>query len=191
MNLTTCAGRQPFGIHGDSSNGNKLLTFMLKTTEVTGNIVSSLEAFMERKILDNTAQAVSQLIEWLDINETYLAGFLGVSPKSLGEWKKRGVGELPPKGLRLARLFEVVSYLLDKHKEIPVREYKGLLENGRIVIDPNDDDEGSISLLNFIIEEPSARVWVPSVEQVVKEYETILRATGRLRESNQTVRVAR
>jgi hypothetical protein len=179
---------KPFVIVEHFPIQHKLLKFLLKTTELNTNIVDSLEDFMEQKTFDNPNQAVTQLTDWLGINETYLAGFLGVSPKSLMDWKKRGSGDLPPKGLRLARLHAVVSYMRDRHKEIPPQEYKGLLENGRLVIDPNDDDEGSISLLNFIIEEPNARVWASAVDHVVKEYGNLLRAAGRIRETNQPVR---
>ncbi|MBY0472112.1 hypothetical protein K2X30_13175 [bacterium] len=142
------------------------------------------------KNFDTPNQVVTQLTEWLGIGETYLAGFLGVSSKSLADWKKRGTGDLPPKAHRLVRLYEVISYLKKRHANLPQREYKGLLENGRLVIDPNDEDEGSISLLNFILEEPNAKVWAPCVDQVVEEYRNILSAAGKLRETNRTVRHA-
>ena len=145
---------------------------------------------MERKTFDNPSQAVSQLIEWLGIGETYLAGFLGVSAKSLADWKKRGTGDLPPKAHRLVRLYEVVSYLKKYHSEVPPREYKGLIENGRIIVDPDNTEDGSISLLNFIVEEPDSRVWAPCVDGVVSEYKNFLKAAGRLREANRPVRGA-
>jgi len=145
---------------------------------------------MDKFSFDTSNQAVTQLTEWLGIGETYLAGFLGVSSKSLADWKKRGTGDLPPKAQRLVRLYEVVSYLKKRHPDLPQREYKGLLENGRLVIDPEDDEEGSFSLLNFILEEPNAKVWASCVDQVVGEYQNILSATGKIREANRTVRHA-
>ena len=146
---------------------------------------------MERMSFDTPSQAVAQLCELLGVNETYLAGFLGVTSKSLADWKKRQVGDLPPKGHRLIRLYEVVAYLRERHSEIPTKDYKGLLENGRFTVDPAETDEDStISLLNFIIEEPRARAWVPCVDQVAREYQHYLRTSGQLRETNRPVRHA-
>lgn len=171
-------------------NNTKLLTFLLKTSEEMTSIVSEMEVFMEKNLFDTPNQAVGQLMEWLGINETYLAAFLGVTPKSLTDWKKRGIADLPPKAHRLVRLYEVVSYLRKRHPDLPLREYKGLLENGRLTIDPDDEEEGTISLLNFIIEEPDAKAWAPCVEQVFTEYQNVLRAAGRLRETNRSIRNA-
>lgn len=67
---------------------------------------------------------------------------------------------------------------------------KNILENGRLVIDPNDDEEGSM-LLGFIVEEPTARVWASCVDQVVEDYKPILEAAGKARENHRTVSVAR
>lgn len=169
---------------------HKLFTFILKSNELIGNIVSSLETFMERNTFNTPSQAIGQLTEWLGINETYLAGFLGVTPKSLADWKSRRPGELPPKAHRLVRLHAVVSYLKSRHPELPPRDYKGLLENGRLTINPDDAEEGTISLLNFIISDPNAKVWAPCVDHVVVDYQNLLNAAGKLREANRPVRHA-
>lgn len=175
-------------IYGNSLKYPKVLTFLLKTTEEEGRILGRLEGFMNRDF-DNINQAVSELSSWLGINETYLAGFLGVSPKSLTDWKKRSVGDLPPKASRLVRLYEVVCYLRKHYPDLQ-KNYKGLLENGHIVIDPENEDEGTISLLNFILEEPNAKAWVPCVNHVVAEYRSILTAAGKYREANKPIRHA-
>lgn len=185
--ITTIENQAP-GITKDFIKAHKVLTFLLKTPEVGVRILSKSEGYMERNF-DNPNQAITELSGWLGINETYLAGFLGVSPKSLTDWKKRSVGDLPPKAYRLIRLYEVVCYLRKHHPDLQ-REYKGLLENGHLVIDPENEDEGTISLLNFILEEPNARVWVPCVEQVVLQYRNILTAAGKLREAHRPVRHA-
>ena len=44
---------------------------------------------------DNTAQMILELTSAFQVNETYLAGFLMVTEKSLKEWKK-----LPMAGMR-------------------------------------------------------------------------------------------
>lgn len=131
-------------------------------------------------------QIIAELTEILNIRETYLAGFLGVTEKSLNEWKKLGLDELTPKSYRLVRLYDVVSYLQNKHSEIPRSAYKSLIENGRFVTDPDDLEEGSISLLNFVIEEPQSKIWVPCVEEVVREFiSETLRETERTRAAQQ------
>lgn len=145
---------------------------------------------MQKLIFDNANQAVVQLTEWLGVNETHLAGLLGVTPKSLADWKKRNPGDLPPKAHRLERLYQVVTYLQKHHPEIQAKEYKGLIENGRITIDPDDAEEGSISLLNFINAEPEAKAWAPCVDSVIVDYKNYLAAAGRFRETNRPIRNA-
>lgn len=136
-------------------------------------------------------QAVAELTRTLDIGETYLAGFLGVTEKSLNEWKKLDTGEPTPKARRLIRLLDVVEFLKAKHSEIPASSYKALIENGRIVTDPYDAEDGSVSLLNFIIEDPRSITWVPCVEEVVREFvNSNLRERERPRETHQSVRHA-
>ena len=73
-------------------------------------MLSSKERLMSKKPLDGLKQAIAELSDALSIRETYLAGFLGVTEKSLNEWKKLGMGDLTPKAHRLVRLHEVVSY---------------------------------------------------------------------------------
>lgn len=146
---------------------------------------------MKAQAFDHPAQAIAELINWLGISDTHLAGLLGVTPKSLADWKKRAPGELPPKAGRLVRLYEVVHYLQKRHPEFSSNTLKNILENGRLVIDPSDDEEGSMSLLGFIVEEPTARVWASCVDQVVEDYKPILEAAGKARESHRTVSVAR
>jgi hypothetical protein len=141
---------------------------------------------------DSVKQVIANLTAVLNINETYLAGFLGVSEKSLNEWKKLGMGELTPKAYRLTRLDEVIAYLKKNHSEVPASVYKSLVENGRIVTDPTDPEDGSISLLNFIIEDPKAKVWTSSVEEVVKGFiSDNLQGSEPVREANQPIRKAR
>lgn len=143
----------------------------------------------------SSADSVKQIVELvkkaLKFNDTYLAGFVGVTEKSLNEWKKRGMGDLPPKAKRLVRLHEVIRYLQDRHKEIPESSYKNLIENGRITTDPNDPDDGSISLLNFILAEPEAIAWPPCVEEVVREFVSAnIKETEQPREAHRSVRHA-
>ena len=141
---------------------------------------------------DSIKQAIAELTSTLGMNETYLAGFLGVTEKSLNDWKKLGMGNLTPKARRLVRLYEVVSYLNSEHREIRTSVYKSLIENGRLITDPSDEEEGSMSLLNFIIEEPSAKVWTSPVEKVVQDFiSDNLRGSESVGEANRSIREAR
>lgn len=119
---------------------------------------------------DSTRGAISYLTSLLGINEAYLAGFLGVSEKSLHSWKPLGAGELTPKAKRLKRLFEVVNYLENKFPNIQKKKYKSFLESARITIDPSDEEDGSTALITFIIEEPESSAWVGSVREAVENY---------------------
>ena len=148
------------------------ITFLLKTTEKIDRIRSEGISMERSQVFDSSSLAISKIAELLGINETNLSLVLGVTPKTLSDWKKRQPGELPPKASRLVRLFQVLSYLEKTHPEVPKRELKGLLENGRLIFDPSDEDDGSISLLNFIISEPRALVWAPLVETIVDQYKS-------------------
>lgn len=120
---------------------------------------------------DSTRQAISYLMKTLGMNnDAYLAGFLGVSEKSLHLWKPLGVGELTPKAKRLKRLFEVVNYLESEFPKMPKVQYKPFIESARITIDPNDDEDGTTALITFIIEEPESKAWVGSVREAVENY---------------------
>lgn len=119
---------------------------------------------------DGTKEMISELTKALQVSETYLAGYLGVTEKSLNEWKRLQMGDLTPKAHRLTRLYKVLRYLGRQHEDIPVTAYKNLIENGRVPFDAADEDIDSISLLNFILSEPESNYWIACVEQVVSDY---------------------
>lgn len=146
---------------------------------------------MSTKSPDSIREAIGYITKALNFNETYLAGFLGVTVKTIDDWKKRGMGDLPPKAKRLVRLHEVIQYLQNKHKEIPESSYKNLIENGRVTIDPNDPEDGSTALISFILAEPEASAWAPCVEEVVQEFiKSNIKETEKHREAHQSVRHA-
>lgn len=142
----------------------------MKTSEEFDSMEDDVGGSVSTKPLDSIKEAVSTITKLFKINETHLAGFLGVSEKTLNDWKKRGMGELPPRAKRLVRLYSVVQYLQNEHKEIPEPSYKNLIENGRVILDPSDPEDGSTSLISYICAEPEATAWVACVEQVVKEF---------------------
>jgi hypothetical protein len=177
--------------HGKCTFNSKITYFFNENFRRNGYTGFKEGFSMSKKRLDSLKQAISELTETLGITETYLAGFLGVTEKSLNEWKKLGMGDLTPKAKRLLRLYEVVEYLKSAHPEVPTSAYKSLIENGRIVIDPKDSEDGSLSLLNFIIEEPESKIWLPCVKDVVHEFiRNNLKETERPRENYRPVRHA-
>ena len=136
-------------------------------------------------------EAIASITKSLNFNETYMAGFLGVTVKTIDDWKKREMGDLPPKARRLVRLYEVIHYLQDRHKEIPESSYKNLIENGRITIDPSDPEDGSTTLISFILAEPAAKIWAPCVDEVVNEFQkSNQKKAEKLRGDNPSVRYA-
>lgn len=125
---------------------------------------------MEFQVFDNYKQAIVKSCEALSCNESYLAGMLGVTERSLGAWKKLGGGDGTPKAKRAKLLYEVLRYIHTHHKDIDPTEYKSFLENARVVVDPDDDEDGSVSLLNVIISNPDETYWAAIVEQAKKDY---------------------
>jgi hypothetical protein len=125
---------------------------------------------MNTKPFDSVRGAITVMTTTLGFNETYLAGFLGVTEKSLNDWKKQGAGELTPKSKRLKRLYEVIQYIQSQYSNIPNTELKPLLENGRITLDPNDEEDGTTALISFILAEPESTAWVGSVKEAVSDY---------------------
>lgn len=119
---------------------------------------------------DSVKQAINTLTKLMGINETYLAGMLNVTEKSLNEWKKLGAGDLTPKALRLKRCFEVATYIQKNFSEsIKTSEIKNVLENGRITLDPDDEDDGTTALISYILAHPDG-IWVPVTKEAVENY---------------------
>jgi len=145
---------------------------------------------MEHKA-DSTKEMIHKLTELLKINNAYLAGMLGVSEKSLNDWKGLGLGDLTPKAKRLKRLFEVVVYLKNKHPGIVASDYSKLLINGRVTIDPHDEEDGSTALINFVVSEPDAKIWVGAVEEAVRSLGDSLNLQGNVKNDIEKISTAR
>jgi DNA-binding XRE family transcriptional regulator len=91
----------------------------------------------------------------LSITEDYLALFIGVTPISLKNWEK----EVSDKTARLLRLYEVVEYLKKSVPTLPQKHYKNFLDNARYVYDETNDEDGSTSLIGFILADPKMKAW--------------------------------
>lgn len=119
---------------------------------------------------ENTKQAVEQLKKGLNLKDIPLATLLGVTERSLNDWKKRSAGELPPKAYRLKRLWEVLRYMETKYPKLTPTERQSVLNNGRVTIDPDDPDDGTISLINYIKAHPKDVAYTGQVDEAIVDY---------------------
>jgi len=122
------------------------------------------------------AQKTSELVRILEIHEPLLAGMLGITTKSLNKWKNMKSSELPLKVKRLELTYEIVSYITQSYPgKFRGPEIKNVLENGRVIIDPNDEDDGATSLISFICAHPEEIAWVAVVKEAVNNYLEVVR----------------
>src|ERR1039458_5124159 len=119
---------------------------------------------MQRPNFDSVPQAIDTLIHKLGRNQAYLAGLIGVSERTLSEWRSRGVGELPPKAARFVRLKNAVDYLLTQ-KKVAETELVDVLNNGRVPISqPIDEDNDSMALVAYLTSFPEEQAWALAVD---------------------------
>lgn len=122
-------------------------------------------------ILDNLKQATDILVNALGVNNrTMLAGLLGVTERSLQEWEKKPLGEITPKAKRLVLLYNLVRYIEQQFPMVPAKMYREILENSRVVIDPDDLEDGSTSLMNMVISDPEEKYWPQIATSSITEY---------------------
>jgi transcriptional regulator with XRE-family HTH domain len=140
------------------------------TKNFRNGIINHQEAFMALQTLDNLRQASEQLTELLGVNRTMLAGLLGVTERSMSEWEKKSIGNITPKAKRLALLYNLVRFIEQKYPTVPAKMYREILENSRVTIDPNDPEDGSISLMNMVISDPDEKYWPQIAGSAIKEY---------------------
>lgn len=123
------------------------------------------------KHVDSTKQMIEYSMEKLNLSSTQLAALLGVSERSLNEWKTLQMGDLTPKAKRLLRLFEVLSYLETHFDSSKNLNYMKVLFDGLIILDPNDDEFGHTTLLTFITSDPENKAWVANVNMAMESFE--------------------
>ena len=119
---------------------------------------------------DNCKQAMDELKNFLEISDIPLATMLRITERSLNHWKQQLVGELSPKAFRFKRLWEVVHYLHSKYPNLTPEQCRLILDNGRVVIDPHDPDDGTTTLINYIIADPKAIAYTGQVNEAVKSF---------------------
>jgi transcriptional regulator with XRE-family HTH domain len=91
--------------------------------------------------------AVNKLVQTLSITRSQLAGILGVSLSCLADWEK---GIKNEKLHRLAKLEQIIDYLQTNQPVIDKSDYKNLIDNARVIIDPLDEEDGSVTLQGLI-----------------------------------------
>lgn len=121
----------------------------------------------------NTFDAIAeQLMSELDFSPTDLASMLGVSERSLSTWRKQNEENISPKAFRMKRLGEVLEYIkkmkLDVEQDLSPQLVRAILENSRVLLDGDDEDEQDISLIGYIKAYPKERSWKNCVEVAVK-----------------------
>lgn len=146
---------------------------------------------------DGHKHAIEVLCGVLGVSKTFLAGMLGVTERSLSEWESLGSGESTPKSKRLVLLYNIVQLISKDYSNIPPKAYRDILENSRIEFDPNDAEDGSISLMNLVVTEPEEKFWPTLTKKAVQDYLNFLtsiktqRNTGNKIEANRPVQLAR
>lgn len=125
---------------------------------------------MSLPTLDSLKQASDLLTGVLGVNRTMLAGLLGVTERSMSDWEKKALGDITPKAKRLVLLYQLVRFIEQKYPDVPHKMYREILENGRVVIDPEDSEDGSVSLMNMVISDPDEKYWPQIANSAIKEY---------------------
>ena len=116
----------------------------------------------------NNQIMIAYLTKKIDVTEDYLAHYLGVTPMTLNNWKRLNFNEVSEKSPRLKRLFHAVQLII-LDIEYSTIEIKNILDNSRVVIDPLDSEDGTISLIGYInsqIGEVSKEI----IKNIIKEY---------------------
>ena len=130
--------------------------------------------FEERRAMrhDSTGQMIDFMRKALGISNTRLAALLGVSDRTLTEWRSKGVGDLRTKARRLVRLCDVVAKLQELAPQVPPLN---VLEDGCLPV-ADDEEIGSITLLSYVNAYPEDKGWRPCVTAALDDYRAYQRA---------------
>ena len=146
---------------------------------------------MELAKFDSYKHAIETLCPTLGVSRTTLAGMLGITERSLSEWENLGTGDSTPKSKRLLLLYNVVRLFSKEFPKMPAKAYKEVLENSRVIFDPDDEEDGSISLINLIVAEPEEKCWVDTTKHAVGDYLAYSNERGRKIETNRPIQIAK
>jgi hypothetical protein len=113
---------------------------------------------------------IQKTIDELNIDEAYLSNILGVTPKTLKDWKKRDDKssiDKDDKIKRILRFLEVVNYLKSHYPQIAPTFYLSLFDNSRIILDLKNEESSDYSLMQFIVSDPNCDYWIPCVDSAL------------------------
>ena len=108
---------------------------------------------------------------------TAMQAMLGVSERTLTDWRSKGVGDLRTKALRLVRLCDVVA---EVHRLAPATKPLDVLEDGRVPVS-GDDEIDSITLLAYVNAYPEEKGWLANVDAAVQDYQRYQQAAAKTR----------
>lgn len=123
---------------------------------------------MERKAQD----ILKFVADSLGVTRTEIAAMLLVTERSLYDWAPRSLSELPPKGQRLRRLSEVLTELGQDMKKngLPADKMLAVLKDGRVPVDGDDEETGSMSLISYLTAFPDDHGWRANVKAALDDY---------------------
>jgi hypothetical protein len=126
--------------------------------------------------IDLASYLLSNILEKLAISRTQLAAMLMVTDRTLYDWADRQVSELPPKGRRLARLWQIINELESVIPEFGLSQdhITAILNDGRIPVESDDDESDSMSLVSYITAHPDDHGWKANVHVAVQDYRDYL-----------------
>lgn len=130
---------------------------------------------MELPIFNSIKQASKLLMRNLDISKSNLAGMVGVSERTLDEWGKASIDDFASKSNRLIALYNVVRLIKKERPNISAKDCRCFLYNSRIVFDPEDEEEGSVSMISFILAHPEEKDWISAYNSALEEYEEFVK----------------
>ncbi|MES2614187.1 MAG: hypothetical protein V4591_02100 [Bdellovibrionota bacterium] len=120
---------------------------------------------------DSTKQIIQAATYKLNINNSHLAGILGVSERTLFDWIQKPVEEIPPKGKRLIRLMEVIEYIGKYYpNQSSANRMMSILQDGRVPMGGADEETNSMALISYVAAFPEERGWVANVAAAIKDY---------------------
>jgi transcriptional regulator with XRE-family HTH domain len=126
---------------------------------------------------DSLKQIIAKLTNELAISATQLAALVGVSERTLSDWKIKGPGDLPPKAARLARLAEAVDEIGKLEQGATSGKILSILNNGDVPLGSASwPDVDAIPLIQYICVFPKETGWKANVDAAVKDHKRFLTA---------------
>lgn len=123
--------------------------------------------------------AAVELLGSLNYTLQQVANLVGVTEATLQSWTTDHSNdkEISDKVLRLLNLNAIVTRLKTKHGVENPTELLSILHNGRVIFDPTDEEDGSISLLGFACAYTDAQDWATRTDEALVDFRELERRT--------------